>query len=92
MMKKTAQIVGVTLGLVLSGLAGPAVGAQANGMMQLASQTCLAKGQQVAASRNATLVGAQEVNRGGRAVCEVVILVQGQGGDRPRREVVFVDR
>lgn len=92
MMNKTARHIGLMLALCLSGLSVQTGAALANQTIQMASQTCIAKGQQVAASRNATFVGAQEAAQGGRAVCEVVILVQGQGGERPRREVVFVDR
>lgn len=55
------------------------------------ADTCFTKGQQLAASRGATLVGAEAATEGGKAVCKVVLLVPDPSGGRPKREVVFVD-
>lgn len=55
------------------------------------ADTCFTKGQQLAASRGATLVGAEAATEGGKPVCKVVLLVPDASGGRPKREVVFVD-
>ncbi|WP_306118122.1 MULTISPECIES: hypothetical protein [unclassified Roseitalea] len=74
--------------------AGAAVsnGADGAGGLELASDTCFARGEALAVQRGATLVGAELAQEGGRAVCRIVLLVQGGSGERPRREVVVVPR
>lgn len=59
--------------------------------VQVAQASCFARGQAVASQRGATLVSADAVQRGGRQVCRVVLLIDGSDGERPRREEVFVD-
>ena len=59
---------------------------------QAYADTCFTKGQQLAASRGATLVGAEAATQEGKAVCKVILLVPDASGGRPKREVVFVDQ
>lgn len=46
---------------------------------------CYSIGQQVAAENGGTLARASSDQRGGQAVCVIVVLVPGQNGERPRR-------
>ena len=46
---------------------------------------CWAQGQQYAAENNGTLTKANLTNKNGKAVCELVVLVPGQDGARPKR-------
>ena len=86
MMKLNALISAVlALGLALT---PAAYGSEA---LELASNGCFARGEAVAAQRGATLVGAEAVQQGSRQMCKIVLLVQGEAGERPRREEVFVD-
>ncbi|MEL6201387.1 MAG: hypothetical protein AAFR39_03420 [Pseudomonadota bacterium] len=67
-------------------------GSMANELLLAQSGSCQAAGNRVAAQNGATLVSAQEVNSGGRAVCRVVILKPAQGGQRPKRETIEVPK
>ena len=87
MMSKRTFISGITAALMI--LAGQGTPLSA---MELASDTCFSRGEAIAAQQGATLVGAEAAEQGGRAVCRIVLLVQGQDGERPRREEIFVDR
>lgn len=51
---------------------------------------CYAIGEQVAAQYGGTLARATPANRGGQVVCQIVVLVPGKGGGRPRRVQVVV--
>jgi hypothetical protein len=51
---------------------------------------CYAIGEQVAAQYGGTLARATPANRGGQIVCQIVVLVPGKGGGRPRRVQVVV--
>ncbi len=81
--------------LVAALLAPASAGAQAVAAggdgVQVAQASCFSRGQAVAARRGATLVSAEAAQRGGRQVCRVVLLYEGGGGERPRREEVIVD-
>jgi len=68
-------------------LAGPV---HAGDAIELASESCFAVGQNLAARQGATLVGAEAAQQNGQTGCRVVLLYQGQGGERPRREEIFV--
>lgn len=46
---------------------------------------CYAIGQRIAAENGGTLAKASAESRGGQTVCKIVVLVPGQGGERPRR-------
>lgn len=46
---------------------------------------CWRIGQQFAAENNGTLTKADLTNRDGKALCELVVLVPGQDGERPKR-------
>ncbi|MCR9120723.1 MAG: hypothetical protein NXH91_00435 [Phyllobacteriaceae bacterium] len=79
----------LTFGALMIGLAlaGPV---HAGDTVELASESCFAIGQNLAARQGATLVGAEAAQQNGRNGCRVVLLYQGQGGERPRREEIFV--
>ena len=47
-----------------------------------AAADCYSIGQQVAAQNGGTLAKASEANRGGQAVCVIVVLVPGKDGER----------
>lgn len=51
---------------------------------------CYAVGEQVAAQYGGTLAKATPANRGGQTVCQIVVLVPGKEGGRPRRVQVVV--
>ncbi|MET3790752.1 hypothetical protein [Aquamicrobium terrae] len=57
-----------------------------------AAADCYSIGQQVAAQNGGTLARASEANRGGQAVCVIVVLVPGKDGERPRRTEVVVPK
>lgn len=67
------------LGLVSAGLLGVQVepGRAAD---------CYAIGQQIAAQNGGQLANVSQADRGGQAVCVVVVLVPGKDGGRPRRQ------
>ncbi|MDZ5698357.1 hypothetical protein SIN08_13965 [Chelativorans sp. M5D2P16] len=46
---------------------------------------CYAIGQRIAAENGGTLAKASTESSGGQTVCRIVVLVPGQGGERPRR-------
>lgn len=79
----------LTIGMLMTGLAlaGPA---HAGDAFEVASESCFAIGQNLAARQGATLVGAEAAQQNGQSGCRVVLLYQGQGGERPRREETFV--
>ena len=84
-MIKHAYMVGaLALGLAVS---PPAPAAETT---QLAADNCFQVGQDVAARQGATLVGAEAAQRDGASGCRVVLLYEAQGGERPRREEIFV--
>lgn len=84
-MIKHANMVGVlALGLAYS---APAPAAET---MQLATDNCFQVGQNLAARQGATLVGAEAAQQNGTSGCRVVLLYEAQGGERPRREEIFV--
>lgn len=56
----------------------------------LAQSDCYAIGQQVAAENGGTLARASQAQRGGQAVCVIVVLVPGKNGERPRRTEIIV--
>lgn len=88
-MKKPSHIYAFALA---AGLALSPTSSMANTMLLAQSGSCQAAGNRVAAQNGATLVSAQEVNSGGRAVCRVVILKPAQGGQRPKRETIQVPK
>ncbi len=47
---------------------------------------CYAIGQQIAEQNGGQLANVSEADRGGQAVCVVVVLVPGKDGGRPRRQ------
>ena len=51
-----------------------------------AAADCYSIGQQIAAERGGQLANVREANKGGQAVCVVVVLVPGKDGGRPRRQ------
>ena len=51
---------------------------------------CNAVGQQIAAQNGGTLAKASPEQRGGRAVCVIVVLVPAKDGQRPRRQEFVV--
>lgn len=65
------------LGLVMAGLVGVEPAAAAD---------CYGIGQQIAAEHGGQLANVREANKGGQAVCVVVVLVPGKDGGRPRRQ------
>ncbi|MFC5385361.1 hypothetical protein ACFPLB_05185 [Aquamicrobium segne] len=58
----------------------------------VAAADCYSVGQRVAAQNGGTLAKASEANRGGQAVCVIVVLVPGKGGERPRRTEIVVPK
>lgn len=89
MMSKRTFTIALLAGVL--GLSGPAHAQSTDGVIDLAQNSCFARGQAVANQQGATLVSAEPAQQNGRQVCRVVLLIEGQGGERPRREVVFVD-
>jgi len=57
-----------------------------------AAADCYSIGQQVAAQNGGTLAKASEANKGGQAVCVIVVLVPGKDGERPRRTEIVVPK
>lgn len=60
--------------------------------IQLAQSACQSIGQRTAADAGATLLAVSDVTVNGSPACEVVMLVPAGDGERPRREVVVVQR
>lgn len=58
--------------------------------MRVASADCYAVGQRIASQQGGTLAAAQAASRGGRQVCVIVVLIPGEGGQRPRRQEIVV--
>lgn len=91
-MIKRTFITAALAGLLVAPFSAPALAAGVGEAgIQVAQASCFARGRAVAAQRGATLVSAEAAQRGGRQVCRVVLLFDGGGGERPRREEVFVD-
>ncbi|GHC69278.1 hypothetical protein [Limoniibacter endophyticus] len=55
-----------------------------------AAADCFSIGQSIARERGGELVRAVPSSRNGQPVCEIVVLVPGRDGERPRREQVTV--
>jgi hypothetical protein len=73
--------------------AAPFASEPANGQLVIhVAEDCYSIGQQVAAQNGGTLARASATTRSGQAVCEIVVLVPGRDGERPRRTVVVVPR
>ena len=84
MLKSTLLIGALAAGLLAS---APAF---AESQVELASDHCFDAGQRLAGQRGATLVGSEAAQQNGVSGCKIVLLFEAQGGERPRREEVFV--
>lgn len=84
MMKNTLLIGALWAGLAVS---TPALAEDA---IEVASDNCFAAGQRLAAQHGATLLNAEAAEQGGQSGCKIVLHFEAQGGERPRREEVFV--
>jgi hypothetical protein len=53
---------------------------------------CYAKGEAEAAARGGTLASADEAQQNGAPVCQIIILVPGKDGARPKRMEIIVPK
>jgi hypothetical protein len=70
--------------------AAPSLAQSSPAPQRLAAADCYAVGQRVAAQNGGTLARASASNRGGQAVCVIVVVVPARDGQRPRRMEVVV--
>ncbi|MCU0832135.1 MAG: hypothetical protein MUC58_11600 [Rhizobiaceae bacterium] len=53
---------------------------------------CYAIGESVAAQNGGELAAASEARQNGQPVCQIIIVVRGQNGERPRRMEIIVPK
>lgn len=80
----------VSVALSCTTMSAPGLAQSFPGPQRMAAADCYAIGQRVAAQNGGTLARASAANRGGRAVCVVVVVVPARDGQRPRRMEVVV--
>lgn len=91
-MKRLRVLAVVAVSAAMSSIAptGPAFAQTFQGQQRMAAADCYAVGQRVAAQNGGTLARASAANRGGQAVCVIVVVVPARDGQRPRRMEVVV--
>jgi hypothetical protein len=53
---------------------------------------CYAVGEAVAAQNGGTLASASEAQQNGASVCQIIVVIPGQNGERPRRMEIIVPK
>lgn len=87
---RTVVAAAVSVAVSCIATAAPGLAQSSPASQRFAAADCYAVGQRVAAQNGGTLARASAANRGGQAVCVIVVVVPARDGQRPRRMEVVV--
>lgn len=84
-----AMTVAMTAG---HGVSSPVDNGLSGGVILAQSADCNAVGEMLAAENGGTLASASDAVQNGADVCQIIIVVRGQNGERPRRMEIVVPK